>query len=263
MILFSLFWMWIIVLGFKGMLRRIGQLAKWLCTPSGNSDYQLPPLRGSVGQAWDADEYRHYSSLAAKAQPPSIPDVVQGMQQALDQEKRTAEQLGKDISDWQHAIEQLRLSVDDWTEKTALALSNGRQELARAAIAERHRAQQRISELERDVAEMRRLLTCHASDIQSLESQLSGIYRRNHMAETRLSAAESSTRTRQLLYGEEVKDALSRFEALERAADLAEGKADALALGAPASAPEDKAAIDAQLEALRPSAGFGRKRASS
>jgi phage shock protein A len=66
-----------------------------------------------------------------------------------------------------------------------------------------------------------------------------------------------------LLYGEEVKDALSRFEALERAADLAEGKADALALGAPASAPEDKAAIDAQLEALRPSAGFGRKRASS
>jgi hypothetical protein len=71
-----------------------------------------------------------------------------------------------------------------------------------------------------------------------------------------------------MLYGEHVKDALGRFEELERAADLAEGRADALVLGSGSSADE----IEAQLAALpsgapaalpAPSGGFGRKRAAS
>jgi phage shock protein A len=77
------------------------------------------------------------------------------------------------------------------------------------------------------------------------------------MVETRLHAAESSARTRQLLYGEQVKDALSRFEALERAADDAEGHAESLALGSGPS--PDKLALEAELAALRPAGGFGRK----
>jgi phage shock protein A len=120
--------------------------------------------------------------------------------------------------------------------------------------------QQRIRELERDVAEMQRLLTCHASDIQSLEGKLSSVYRRNHLAERRLTAAETSARTRELLYGEPVKDALSRFEEIERLADLAEGRADSMALG---SAPaDDIASIEAELAALPNGAGFGRKRSA-
>jgi phage shock protein A len=260
-LLFFAFWVWIIVLGFKGMAKRIGQLGRWLCTPWGNNDDLFPTLGGSAGQTWSGEEYRHYFSLAAQTPMPGIPDVMQGMQQALDQEKRTAEQLGRDIADWQHAIQQLKRAVDDWTEKAAVALSNGRNDLAHAAIAERQRTQQRIAGLESDVAEMRRLLTTHASDIQSLETKLSTIYRRNHLAETRLNAAETSARAREMLYGEHVKDALSRFEALERAADCAEGRADALALGSNTGI--DELSIDAELAALRPSAGFGRKRIAS
>jgi phage shock protein A len=255
--LFLVFWFWVIVAGLKGVARGIGRFWLWLCTPWGESDRLLPTPRGSIGQNWSGGEFDHYSALAAHTPVPAIPEVAQQMEQALDQERRTAEQLGRDIAEWQHAIDALKLTVEQWTEKAALALSNGRNDLGRAAISERQRTQQRIAELEKDLAEMRRLLTTHASDIQSLETKLSTIYRRNHLAETRLHAAETSARARQLLYGEHVKDALGRFEALERAADLAEGRADALALGSDELS--DTAALDAELAALRPSSGFGRK----
>jgi phage shock protein A len=261
-LLFFVFWFWILVAGLKSILRAFGKVGKWLCVPWGNTDDLMPTLRGSVGQSWSSDEYRHYSSLASQSQVPAIPEVMQGMEQALSQEKRTAEQLGRDIADWQQTIDELNQAVDTWTEKAATALAAGRNDLARAAIDERQRAQQRIKDLEKDVAEMRRLLTSHASDIQDLETQLSTIYRRNHLAKTRLSAAETSARARQMLYGEPIKDALSRFEDLERAADLAEGRAEALALGA--KPPVDAAALDAEIAALSPlSSGFGRKRAAS
>jgi phage shock protein A len=218
-------------------------------------------MRGSIGQSWSDDEFRHYAALAKHTAVPAVPDVMQGMQDALAQEKQTAERLGRDIAEWQHAIDQLKLQAEDWTEKAATALSKGRNDLARAAITERHRAVQRATELETDVAEMRRLLTSHSSDIQNLETKLSTIYRRNHMAETRLSAAQTSARARQLLYGEQVKDSLSRFEQLERAADLAEGHAESLALGSKESL--DALSLEAELAALRPPSGFGRKRIAS
>jgi phage shock protein A len=259
--LLLLFWGWIIILGLKGVARRFNQLGRWLSTPWGSNDEFVPALRGTVGHEWSADEYRQYSARASRTAVPAIPDVMQNMQQALDQEKRTAEQLERDIADWTNAIEQLNRAVEDWTEKAATALGAGRNDLARAAIAERQQTQQRIAELEKDVAEMRRLLTTHSSDIQNLETKLSTVYRRNHLAETRLSAAESSARARELLYGEHVRDALSRFDMLEHQVDEAEGRADSLALGAESS--PDPSSIDAQLAALRPAGGFGRKRAAS
>ena len=261
-LLFMLFWFWILVLGIRGVVGRMAQLWKWLCTPWGSNDDLFPTLRGPIGQSWSDEENRQLSALAARTPVPAIRNVTDDMQQALDEERRMAERLGRDIADWEHAIGQLKRSADDWTEKAAVALSHERNDLARAAIAERMRTQQRVADLEKDVAEMRRLLTTHASDIQSLEINLSTIYRRNHIAETRLHAAESSARSRQLLYGEHVKDALNRFEELERAADLAEGHADSLAMGSEPPA-MDRLAIDAQLAALRPAGGFGRKRIAS
>lgn len=265
-LIFGLLWLWVLVLGVKGVVRRVNQMVGWLYTPWGESSARTPMIRGPIGQSWDADEYRHYATLAAREPVPAIPQVTREMEQALDQERRTAEQIGRDIDEWRHAIDQLKRSAEDWTEKAALALSKGRNDLGRAAILERQKTQQRIADLEKDVAEMSRMLTSHASDIQSLETKLSTIYRRNHMAETRLSAAESSARTRQLLYGEHVKDALSRFDELERDADQAEGRAEALAMKPDTASDRgsldaqlNELAVEAELAALKPKAGFGRK----
>lgn len=261
-ILFLIFWIWMLVAFMKSIMRAIGRLFAWLCTPWGSSDDLMPTLRRPDESVWPGD--RRFEALEPRNPVPVIPNVVQDMQQQLDAEKRTAERLERDIADWKHSIGELNAAADNWTDKAATALAAGRNDLARAAIAERQSTQQRIKELEGDVAEMERLLNSHTSDIQGLQAKLSTIYRRNHIAETRLTAAETSARTRQMLYGAQVKDALNRFGDLERAADLAEGHAEALTLGEKPAAVHDPR-IDAQLAALQATVnrGFGRKRLAS
>ena len=72
--------------------------------------------------------------------------------------------------------------------------------------------------------------------------------------------------------GPKVDEAFSRFDVLERHADYAEGRADALALGAPPKTLEEEIAelrnsekVDAELEALKAkrAGGAGASDASS
>jgi phage shock protein A len=84
---------------------------------------------------------------------------------------------------------------------------------------------------------------------------------RQNAVMTRMESAQNRSRLRELYSGPKVDDAFSRFDVLERHADLAEGHADALSLGS--SAPKtleeeiselrnaDK--VDAELEALKAS----------
>jgi phage shock protein A len=60
-----------------------------------------------------------------------------------------------------------------------------------------------------------------------------------------------------VLHGSRTEEAFARFELLERRADLAEGRADALALGANRSLEEEFAdlraaeSVDAELDAMK------------
>jgi phage shock protein A len=63
---------------------------------------------------------------------------------------------------------------------------------------------------------------------------------------------------REMYAGAKVEEAFSRFEVLERRADFAEGRADALTLGGPGKTLEEEIAelrssekVDAELEALK------------
>ena len=64
-------------------------------------------------------------------------------------------------------------------------------------------------------------------------------------------------RTSELLHGSRTEEAFAKFELLERRADFAEGRADALALTGPKSLEEEIAelrateAVDAELEAMK------------
>ena len=64
-------------------------------------------------------------------------------------------------------------------------------------------------------------------------------------------------RTSEMLNGSRTEDAFSRFEVLERRADFAEGRADALGMTGPKSLEEEIAElrstdkVDAELEAMK------------
>ena len=72
-----------------------------------------------------------------------------------------------------------------------------------------------------------------------------------------IQSAVTRARTSELLHGSRTEEAFAKFELLERRADFAEGRADALGLAGPKSLEEEIAelrtadAVDAELDAMK------------
>jgi phage shock protein A len=147
--------------------------------------------------------------------------------------------------------------TDSWTEKAELALSKGREDLAKAALVERQKASDMAKGLDAEIAVVETTLKGYEADIAKLQGKLREARARQNAIATRIESAVTRAKARELLNGSRTEDAFSRFELLERRADFAEGRADALGMTGPKSLEEEIAelkseeAVDAELEALK------------
>jgi phage shock protein A len=97
----------------------------------------------------------------------------------------------------------------------------------------------------------------YEGDIAKLQGKLREARARQNAITARFESAVTRARTREIMNGNRTEDAFSRFELLERRADFAEGRADALGMTGPKSLEEEiaelKAAesVDAELEAMK------------
>jgi phage shock protein A len=97
----------------------------------------------------------------------------------------------------------------------------------------------------------------YETDIAKLQGKLREARARQNAIATRFESAVTRARARELVNGNRTEDAFSKFEILERRADFAEGRADALGMTGPKSLEEEiaelKAAetVDAELEAMK------------
>ena len=100
--------------------------------------------------------------------------------------------------------------------------------------------------------------------IAKLQGKLRDARARQNAIATRIESAVTRARTREVLNGSRTEDAFSRFDQLERRADFAEGRADALGMTGPKSLEEEIAelraadTVDAELDAMK-AALAGRK----
>jgi phage shock protein A len=97
----------------------------------------------------------------------------------------------------------------------------------------------------------------YEGDIAKLQGKLREARARQNAIAARFESAVTRARAREIMNGSRTEDAFSRFEVLERRADFAEGRADALGMTGPKSLEEEiaelKAAesVDAELEAMK------------
>ena len=97
----------------------------------------------------------------------------------------------------------------------------------------------------------------YEGDIAKLQGKLREARARQNAIAARFESAVTRARARELLNGSRTEDAFSRFEILERRADFAEGRADALGMTGPKSLEEEIAelkaseSVDAELEAMK------------
>ncbi|HEX9953948.1 MAG TPA: phage shock protein PspA [Allosphingosinicella sp.] len=202
----------------------------------------------------------NFTDLLDKAEDPAkmIRMIILEMEETLVEVRSSAARTIADQKEMRRQIARLDKLQESWTEKAELALSKGREDLAKAALVERQKAQDMGASLQAEIDTLDDALRAAETDIAKLQGKLRDARTRQNAIQGRLESAHNRIRMREMYAGSKVDEAFSRFDVLERRADMAEGRADALALGAPPKTLDEEIAelrnaekVDAELEALK------------
>ncbi len=199
------------------------------------------------------------TDLLDRAEDPAkmIRMIILEMEETLVEVRASAARTIADQKEMRRHIIKLEGLQSSWTEKAELALSKGREDLAKAALIERQKAGDMAVQLNAQISVLDDALRASEADIAKLQTKLREARARQSSLMTRMESAQTRLRARELYQGEKVQDAFSRFDQLERRVDFAEGRADAMGLGAPKTLEEEIAElqanerVDAELEALK------------
>lgn len=198
------------------------------------------------------------AELLEKADDPAkmIRMIISEMEDTLVEVRASAARTIADSKEMRRHIERLSELEHSWTEKAELALSKDREDLAKAALVERRKAGDMAQQLRDEVTLLDNTLRASEDDIAKLQSKLREARTKQNAIATRLESANTKARLRELWNGPKTHEAFSRFELLERRADEAEGRAEAMGL-APRTLEDEfnelrsSDKIDAELAALK------------
>jgi phage shock protein A len=203
----------------------------------------------------------NFTELLDRAEDPArmIRMIILEMEETLVEVRASAARSIADGKEMRRAISRLDELQNSWTEKAELALSKAREDLAKAALMERQKAADMAEGLRAEIGVIEETLKAYEADIAKLQGKLREARARQNAIANRIESAVTRAKASELLHGNRTEDAFSRFEVLERRADFAEGRADALGMTGPKSLEEEIAElkaserVDAELEALKAS----------
>ena len=196
------------------------------------------------------------TELLDRAEDPArmIRMIIMEMEETLVEVRATAARSIADIKEIRRSQARLNEIEANWTEKAELALSKGREDLAKAALVERQKAAEMAEELRDEVSQLEQVLRGYEADIARLQAKLREARARQNAIAARFESALTRARAREVMHGSRTQDAFSKFEILERRADFAEGRCDALGITSLEDEIDQLQAdekIDAELQAMK------------
>ncbi|MBB4211661.1 phage shock protein A (PspA) family protein [Rhodothalassium salexigens DSM 2132] len=157
--------------------------------------------------------------------------VIQEMEDTLVEVRAAAARTIADQKDTQRRLKRMADAQTDWERKAELALSKGREDLARGALMEKARVAEMTDSLEAEVEQLKDALAKHEDDIVKLETKLREAKAKKQTLEARHTTATNAKRVKQSLYDTRIDDAFERFDKLDSRLDRLEGEAEAMDLG--------------------------------
>lgn len=173
------------------------------------------------------------TELLDRAEDPQrmIRMIILEMEETLVEVRATAARSIADIKEMRRAVERLDGLKTDWTAKAELALSKDREDLAKQALVERQKAAEMAEGLEAELSQMEQVLRGYEQDIGKLQAKLREARARQNAIQARFESALTRAKAREIMHGSRTADAFAKFDLLERRADFAEGRCDALGIG--------------------------------
>ena len=149
-----------------------------------------------------------------------------------------------------HKRDQLLAESDQWQQRAELAIEKARDDLAKAALKEKHFYREAINHCEVEIRHIDGVVAKLSSDANQLTEKLKFTKARQKVLVLRGRSVKSRMKVRQQLHDTSCDDALNRFEAFARKIDDLEGEAESWELGARVHYGSSDASLEGQLEAL-------------
>ena len=114
------------------------------------------------------------SAILDKAEDPEkiIRMVIQEMEDTLVEVRSSAARTIADQKDIERRMKKLNRAVADWDAKAELAISKGRDDLAKGALVEKKKVADMVAHLESELKQLTDALSRHEEDVVKLDGKL-------------------------------------------------------------------------------------------
>ena len=114
------------------------------------------------------------TDLLDRAEDPAtmIRMIIMEMEETLVEVRASAARTIADQKEMRRTIAKIELAQSNWAEKAELALSKGREDLAKAALVEKSKLGSMAHQMQAEIATLDEALMHHEADIQKLEAKL-------------------------------------------------------------------------------------------
>ncbi|MEM1143533.1 MAG: phage shock protein PspA [Pseudomonadota bacterium] len=177
------------------------------------------------------------NSLLDSAEDPEkmIRLIIQEMEDTLVEVRSSSARVLADRKAASRRLEQLQGEADRWESKAKLAISKGREDLARAALQEKREIEEEVAAVETELAATDEHIDQLNEEISKLQSKLNDAKAKKQALVMRSKTVESRIKVKRQVNREALDDAFTRFEHFERRMDNLESQLEVMDMGKEAS----------------------------
>lgn len=199
------------------------------------------------------------NALLDKAEDPEklIRLIVQEMEDTLVEVRTASARTIADKKDISRRINQLQSDADEWEKKAELAISKGREDLAKGALSERNKAADVATELSKELDKVEVELTRLTTEVGQLQDKLNDARARQKALLMRHKTTSSRLKVKKSLYENTGDNAVDKFDRFERKLNDLESEVESYDIAGNRSLADEindlekEEAIDQQLAELK------------
>ena len=186
------------------------------------------------------------SALLDQAEDPEkmIRLIIQEMEDTLVEVRSSSARVLADRKAAARRLEEVQTEADSWEGKAKLAISKGREDLARAALQEKRSIEEEMVAVEVELKATDEHIAQLNIEVGQLQQKLSDAKAKQKSMLMRTKTVESRIKVKRQMHREALDTAFQRFEHFERRMDNLEGQLESMDVGRDVS-PDLAAEIDA------------------
>jgi phage shock protein A len=170
--------------------------------------------------------------------------IIQEMEDTLVEVRSSSAKVLADRKTAARRLEQVQAEAESWEKKAKLAIGKGREDLARAALQEKHEIEDEVAAVEGELTATDEHIDQLNTEVAQLQQKLTDAKAKQKALMMRSKTVESRIKVKRQMHREALDGAFARFDHFERRMDNLESQLESMDVGR--DVPPDLAAeIDA------------------